>query len=350
MKEQCNYIEPIEIPLDYRKDKTLNRETGTFMPKRVLDTCQYVPVIETLKLVLSNRHVFEAIHSETPSSFGKLNSFIDSDHFKNHPFLQVHKHALRIQFYYNELEIVNPLGSKTGVHKLGAFYYVIQNVPAHMNSELSSIHVLMLCSDFDVKRYGFQKILSPFFSDLEKLESDNGVEILLGGINFTLRATLAAFIGDTLAIHQVYNFKGPAAKLFCRACLYSRENLIDAKLDSGERGTKQVYNEQLEYVKNSNFSEASMTETGIKGDCCSHKSKFFQLSQNKVWDEMHDILCHGVGEQILKLVLHQYVSVDNFFTIDWFKEKIHAFQFGQSKSNANVGIVEKFPIFSSRNG
>ena len=111
-----------------------------------------------------------------------------------------------------------------------------------------------------------------------------------------------------------------------------------------------MYNEQLEYVKNSNFSEASMTETGIKGDCCLHKSKFFHLSQNKVWDGMHDILCHGVGEQILKLVLHQYVSVDNFFTIDWFKEKIHAFQFGQSKSNANVGIVEKFPIFSSRNG
>ena len=58
LKERCNYIEPIEIPLDYRMDNTLNRETGTFMPKRVLDTCQYVPVIETLKLVLSNRHVF----------------------------------------------------------------------------------------------------------------------------------------------------------------------------------------------------------------------------------------------------------------------------------------------------
>ena len=41
---QLPYIEPIEIPLDYRMDNTLNRETGIFMPKRVLDTCQYVPV------------------------------------------------------------------------------------------------------------------------------------------------------------------------------------------------------------------------------------------------------------------------------------------------------------------
>ena len=31
-----------------------------------------------------------------------------------------------IQIYFDELETTNPLGSKTGIHKLGAFYFVLK--------------------------------------------------------------------------------------------------------------------------------------------------------------------------------------------------------------------------------
>ena len=48
-----------------------------------------------------------------------------------------------MQLYYDKLEIVNPLGSTTGIHKLDAFYYIIQNIPAY-NFDLRSIHAITL--------------------------------------------------------------------------------------------------------------------------------------------------------------------------------------------------------------
>ena len=41
----------------------------------------------------------------------------DGDLFKNHPLFSVDKTALQIVAYYDLIEVVNPLGSRT--HKLG---------------------------------------------------------------------------------------------------------------------------------------------------------------------------------------------------------------------------------------
>ncbi|XP_044593370.1 histone-lysine N-methyltransferase, H3 lysine-79 specific-like [Cotesia glomerata] len=175
LEQSCQYIKPVEIPLGRRMDNKLNRITGTYQPTSVMDTFQYVPIIETLKLDIYNPNVLEAILHEQKSPEGILSSFLDEQHAETHEFLQQHPHALRLQLYYDELEIVNPLGSKTGIHKLGAFYYSIQNIPPQITSDLNSIHVLALCADVDVKKYGFKAILQPFLNDLEELESDAGI-------------------------------------------------------------------------------------------------------------------------------------------------------------------------------
>ncbi|XP_039303530.1 uncharacterized protein LOC120357407 [Solenopsis invicta] len=64
-------------------------------------------------MVLRNKDIRAVIEAEKESNDGILASFIDGQHFKNHPFFQKYKLAIRIQLYYDELEIVNPLGSKT---------------------------------------------------------------------------------------------------------------------------------------------------------------------------------------------------------------------------------------------
>ena len=45
--------------------------------------------------------------------------FCDGKAFSQHPLFSVHKDALQLLFYFDELEVCNPLGSKTKVHKLG---------------------------------------------------------------------------------------------------------------------------------------------------------------------------------------------------------------------------------------
>jgi hypothetical protein len=48
-----------------------------------------------------------------------LADFCDGEAFRNHPLFSVDPTALQILLYYDEIEIVNPLGSKTSKHKLG---------------------------------------------------------------------------------------------------------------------------------------------------------------------------------------------------------------------------------------
>ena len=216
LKEKFNFIEPIEKMLGGRTDQIFDSETGTFKPHTVYETFQYVPIIEVLKLIMSHPVAREAISSEKPAENGVFASFVDGRTFKNHPFFLKHFHALRIELYADEFEIVNPLGSKKGVHKILAFYYRIQNLPVHLNSLLGNMHVLLFCSYEDKKKYGLKKILAPFMEDLGKLESDEGILVPDGENTFVLRASIAAFTGDGLSAHEVFGLIGPSANLFTK--------------------------------------------------------------------------------------------------------------------------------------
>ncbi len=48
-----------------------------------------------------------------------LIDYCDGDTFKSHPLYSVHKNGLQIHFYYDDLEVCNPLGSKAKIHKIG---------------------------------------------------------------------------------------------------------------------------------------------------------------------------------------------------------------------------------------
>lgn len=50
---------------------------------------------------------------------GKFEDFCDGQTFKTHPLFSRNPNALQLMLYYDEVEITNPLGTKTGKHKLG---------------------------------------------------------------------------------------------------------------------------------------------------------------------------------------------------------------------------------------
>ena len=53
------------------------------------------------------------------SSPDLLHDFCDGEVFATHPLFSVKAGALQIFFYFDELELANPLGSKVKIHKLG---------------------------------------------------------------------------------------------------------------------------------------------------------------------------------------------------------------------------------------
>lgn len=207
-----------------------------------------------------------------------------------------------------------------------------------MNSETSSIHVLFLCCHVDIKKYKMEKILSPFLEDLVKLESDEGVPILLGEEKYILRASLAAFCGDGLAVHEVFNFLGPSSNLFCQMCLYTRQDLHNGSIEIKQSRNMAVYNEHLNILHNANYSDNAKTLTEMHGDCCLHSSRFFHICRNFIFDPMHDILC-GIGPMVLKLVLIRHTLELKLFHINDFNNRVASFQYGyverKNKPSAN---------------
>ena len=53
-----------------------------------------------------------------PTSHGCLRDIRDGQFFKSYPVFSRHPEALQIILYYDDLEVCNPLGSKTKEHKL----------------------------------------------------------------------------------------------------------------------------------------------------------------------------------------------------------------------------------------
>ena len=50
-----------------------------------------------------------------------LDDYCDGNNFKKHALFSSNKQALQIFLYYDDVEVVNPIGSHKAVHKLGKF-------------------------------------------------------------------------------------------------------------------------------------------------------------------------------------------------------------------------------------
>ena len=47
-----------------------------------------------------------------------LSDFCDGQAYKSHPLFSVNSGSLQILFYFDDLEVCNPLGSKAKIHKI----------------------------------------------------------------------------------------------------------------------------------------------------------------------------------------------------------------------------------------
>jgi hypothetical protein len=64
--------------------------------------------------------------------------------------------------YTEEFEIVNPIGSHRKKHKIMAFYWTLQNLPAKFKSKLTSIQLLALAKSSYVKKIWPEEIVERF--------------------------------------------------------------------------------------------------------------------------------------------------------------------------------------------
>ena len=93
----------------------------------------------------------EVLNPHTSTSSFLLSDFCDGTLFKSHPLFSVEHHAFQVVGYYDDLEVVNPLGSYTKKHKLGCLYFFLGNVRPQYRSSFKSIHLAAVGRTEDIQ-------------------------------------------------------------------------------------------------------------------------------------------------------------------------------------------------------
>ena len=311
-------------------------------PKIVLqayDTFQYIPIVESLKMILKNPDNRLALTEK--ESFnersGVYQSFIDGKQYKNSDYFKAYPNALRIIIYEDDVEPCNALSSRAGNNKISALYFKIQNLPRRFNASTKSVFPLIYAKSIDTKKHGYNKILLPLVEDLKKLEK--GVTIYINNQNITIRGAVIVVAGDTLAIHELFGLLGPSARLFCRECTITRNNFLNDHFDSQYHLRDRAwYEDNLAQVQKKNISskDCGLKTTG----CILNDLQHFHLTNNHCFDVMHD-LAEGVIPVTLQLVLaHYYRDKQLGFSIDFINHRLKSFNYGyrdsKNKPSANI--------------
>jgi len=325
LKKHFQYVEPVKIKLGDRAEYFRNKD-GEYVPKLFKDNYQYIPILEVIKVILFNAAIRDLVTSEQDAAEGFLEKYRNGEHFECHRFFIRNIFGLQLQIYYDDLEVVNALGSRTIVHKLGAFYFRILNLPPYINSSLGGIHLFPLCNANDLKKYSFgSRVLRPFIDDLKKLE--NGVPMQFQDEEDFVAGTLASVCGDGLAVHELFGLLGPQCKYFCRECFITREDLLAGRLECEVFRNRQEYAdcELLQQLK-VNPCAAMKTATGLQDECVLNESSYFHITENHIFDATHDLL-EGISPYEVKLVLNRYVA-DGLIDLDFLNGRIHSFAYG----------------------
>lgn len=325
-QEELGLIKPRTVVLGNRFDTRVDKSTGLSRQVLVQDTFQYVSLKETLGVVLNNPKVVADMATISPSTDGVKRYYCDGAQFRSHPLFEVCPDALQISLFFDDFEVTNPIGSKRGVHKLGALYYTLQNIPSRLNSTLPHIHLLGLFHSMDRVKYGFNTILEPFMEELAELESDEGMELALSSGVVRKRGTLIQVAADNLGANTLGGFvESFAANYPCRTCMTSRPDMQFCFVD--DQCEKRNPENHAIHVQSVMHNPQSVSDHGVKSDCILNKSRYFHITRNYSPDIMHDIL-EGVGKVECKLILNHLIYVENLFTLDLLNERLSNFSYG----------------------
>lgn len=330
--------EPTEKMLSYREDVRHVRGKHTHI--RINETFSYIPIIETLKLIFrnpSNREHLEVSENKlrTVGSIKEYSSFCTGETYRDSEFFQKNPNVIRISLYQDDVELGNALSSRAGINKVSCFNFRIQNFPDRVNSSPKTIFPVIYCSSVDTKKHGYNKILQPLISDLKQLE--DGITVYYGSEPYVLKATLAAFVGDTLAVHDVFNLLGPGANLFCRICTISRPMFKEDPHSQHPLRSKIWYDTQLQQL---GTGQITSKDCGLQPQgCILNELSNFHVCENYILDVMHD-MAEGVVPLTLQLVLSYYITSKNVeLDISYINYRINTFAYGyvdkKNKPSAN---------------
>ena len=94
-----------------------------------------------------------------------LSDFCDGSLYNTHPMFSSDPLALQVIAYFDELEVVNPIGSYVRKHKLGCLFFFLGNVRPQFRSTYKAIHLVAVAKSENIEKYGIDRFLAPFVAE-----------------------------------------------------------------------------------------------------------------------------------------------------------------------------------------
>ncbi|KAJ8671532.1 hypothetical protein QAD02_002791 [Eretmocerus hayati] len=260
----------------------------------------YVPIFETLKVMLKNKEIREyCINSNVTSNSSGFFDIKDGNVVKDNVFFQ-QKNVILLGIFQDAFEICSPIGYHKKKHKMIGFYFTILNLPTHLRSKLKNIKLLLLCKETYQKEYGWHEILRILIQDLKRLETE-GVTIDCGNGEFVnFKGSIVVVFGDNLGSHSIGGFCESFNEILyiCRDCDMTMTEFLQNPLVVKPFRTLEDYDKCV--------SEVSKTKkTHVKG--IKNRSRFDELEHFKVMNPGlppcldHDIY-EGTASQIRRFI------------------------------------------------
>ncbi|XP_041693785.2 uncharacterized protein LOC121532136 isoform X1 [Coregonus clupeaformis] len=336
-KEKWGIVEPVEKVLGTRFDSRRNKTTGTYDQVVVTDKFAYIPILETLKAIFQNPELADMFKPRHMPKEGVYADLRDAAYFKKSPLFSIEKDAIQIQLFYDDFETANPLGSKKGIHKLGAIYFTLRNFPPIFNSSLINIHLGALFHAQDIKRYGFNLILEPLVSDLKVLETEG---LKVPRLKDVIHGTIVQVTGDNLGLHGLFGFvESFGARYCCRFCLLEKDCFQTVFCEDYPKVVLRTIEMHKLHCQTLQTDPTLPHIYGVKRICLLNSLQYFNTANNFSVDIMHDIL-EGVAQFEVKLVL-QYIK-ENFLNAEQLAGRIHAFDYGYNQQRNRPPRVKLF--------
>lgn len=254
-----------------------------------------------------------------------LTSFLDGSTWKDMKLKFSEKIVLPLFLYYDDAEMGNPLGSHSGIHKIGCIYYTVAALPPEYLSSLNNIFTAFLfhTSDRGTTKVPNKIMFSRLINELIDLQT-NGISVCVDNAYTTIYFALGLVLGDNLGLNSILGFvESFSANYYCRICRSPKPEL------------QKMLRESFQSLRNENNYEMDIntinaTDTGLNERCIFHDVPNFHAVRNIVCDFMHDIP-EGVARYDMAIIV-QNLIINKYFTLDQLNSRIVLYQYGMTEN------------------